>query len=511
MLSADDIATIFNDFEALCCLLKIKTKSGPPIAFKPEVWFEEQRRFHESRTGRDVVLKARQVGFSTLELARDLQFALCNPGTNTMVVGAERDASNKLFLQLRTMYYGLRDYGIAPETKYDNVRELYFPALDSSVQVLESGSSESSAEKKGRSGTVHRLHSTETAFYQYGTTTMGALLNCVPPTGEVVIESTPNGAQGMFYDLCQMAMAGRGEYTFHFWPWLIHREYERAPRPGFDPRPRDKHEEKMRAMGATDAQVQWWRDQVDNPMIGLDKAMQEYPLDPISCFKRSGRPFIDGDSIDWMMGMIREPIRTEERASGQLRIYEEPQQGESYVLGADVAEGVGKDKSAATVIKRKTGDVVAYWESPVIDPGDFGVECGKLGRLYNNALIGIERNNHGHAALEALVHRAKYIPDRIYRHSDHKNGWPTNRETRPVLFDDLATAIRERTARTPERVHVVEARTLIWDSDGKPRAQGKTEDNGSKDDGFVSWAIARQVRTRSSRSGNVLYTHIRGL
>jgi hypothetical protein len=402
-------------------------------------------------------------------------------------------------MQLRTMFYGLRDFGIAPSTKYDNVRELYFPALDSSVRVLESGSSETSAEKKGRSGTVHRLHSTETAFYTYGTTTMGALLNCVPPTGEVIIESTPNGAQGMFYDLCQTAMAGRSEYKFHFWPWIVHEEYQRTPRSGFDPRPRDAHESKMREMGAKDAQVQWWRDQVDNPMIGMDKAMQEYPLDPISCFKRSGRPFIDQDALDWLTGLVRDPIRKEIRSGAPLRIHAEPVRGRTYSMGADVSEGVEEDKSAVTVVDDVTGEVAAYWESNLIAPGDFGVECAGIGRIYNNALIGVERNNHGHAANEALVHRANYPHDRIYRHhGDEKYGWPTNPQTRPILFDESA-AIRAKIARSAEHAHASEARTIIWDADGKPRAQGKGTKNGSKDDGFVSWAIAMQVRQRAGR------------
>lgn len=499
-LSPDEIAVIFNDFEALSGLLKIKTKSGPPILFRPETWFEEQRRFQRDRTGRDVVLKSRQIGFSTLELARDLQFALSNPGTTTLVVGAEKEASNKLFLQLRTMFYGLRDFGIAPRTKYDNVRELYFPSLESSVRVLESGSSESAAEKKGRSGTVHRLHSTETAFYSYGTTTMGALLNCVPPTGEVIIESTPNGAQGMFYDLCQMAMAGNGEYRFHFWPWLVHEEYRRTPRMGFDPRPRDSHEEKMRSMGANDSQIQWWRDQVDNPMVGLDKALQEYPIDAISCFRRSGRPFIDQDALDWLVSLVREPLRKEPRSGGVLRVHAEPDPKKRYSMGADVSEGVDEDKSALTVVDDATGDVVAYWESPIIAPGDFGVECGRIARMYNMALVGIERNNHGHAANEALVNREMYPASRIfYFHGDGKIGWPTTPQTRPILFDELAADIRGRIAVSPEMVHATEARTIIWDKDGKPRAQGKGTKNGSKDDGFISWAIARQVRQSAGK------------
>jgi hypothetical protein len=498
-VSEEDLALLYLDFEAICGLYPIKTKDRGTIDFAPSNWFYEQREFNRTRTGLDLVLKSRQVGFSTLELARDLTFALGNPGTNTLVVGAEKDASDKLFLQLRTMFYGLREHGLAPETKYDNIRELYFPALDSAVRVLESGSSEKAAEKKGRSGTVHRLHSTETAFYEFGTTTMGALLQCVPPNGEIVIESTPNGAQGMFYDLCQMALAGRGQYKLHFWPWTVHAEYQRTPRQPFDPRPRDKVEVQLRGMGATDAQIQWWRDKVEDPMVGLDKALQEYPIDAISCFRRSGRPFLESDAVDWLAKLVRDPVRTDARQGGLLRIHQEPRSDKRYSLGADVSEGVGEDKNAATVVDNESGEVVAYYESDFIAPGDFGVVCAGIGALYNNALVGLERNNHGHAALEALANRAKYPSDRIFRADDEKPGWHTNNATRPVLFDALAQGIRGKTAKSPEHTHAVEARTIIWDKDGKPRAQGKGTKNGSKDDGWISWAIALQVRQRAGR------------
>ena len=110
------------------------------------------------------MLKSRQIGFSTLELVRDLQYALTHPGTQTLIVGQETELANKLFLQLRNIWLSLREQGPMPSTRYDNVRELYFDGLDSSVRVVEAGGSQEAARKKGRSGTIHRLHATEVAL-----------------------------------------------------------------------------------------------------------------------------------------------------------------------------------------------------------------------------------------------------------------------------------------------------------------------------------------------------------
>src|SRR3954468_2027391 len=69
----------FESFEHFCSLIQIRPKTGHAFYFRPETWHTEQKQFQRDRTGRDIVLKGRQVGFSTLELARDLYYALVNP------------------------------------------------------------------------------------------------------------------------------------------------------------------------------------------------------------------------------------------------------------------------------------------------------------------------------------------------------------------------------------------------------------------------------------------------
>src|SRR5690606_18338809 len=48
------------------------------------------------------------------------------------------------------------------------------------LRIIVAGASEAAAEKKGRSGTITRLHLTEVAFYEYAEETLNALLECVP-------------------------------------------------------------------------------------------------------------------------------------------------------------------------------------------------------------------------------------------------------------------------------------------------------------------------------------------
>jgi hypothetical protein len=185
-----------------------------------------------------------------------------------------------------------------------------------------------------------------------------------------------------------------------------------------------------------------------------------------------------------------------------LRIFGRVRSDDEAIIGGDVAEGLGRDECALVVISRKTGAVLATWSSDSIEPGDFGHVMAKVGKLYSGrdgpALLAPERNNAGSATLRALTHEAKYPARRIYEHEDGRDGWPTNTATRPVLFDELRRAIVEGSAPSACAALAAQAKTLIKGEKNKPQALNKESDDGCKDDLFVAWGIAWQVRERPS-------------
>jgi len=502
--------TTFESFEQFCSLIEIRLKSGGRKFFRAEDWHQEQRRFCAERTGRDIVLKPRQVGFSTLELARDLYFAITRSGVDVLVIGHDGLLVEQLFMTLRIFADCLRKVGKLPRTLYSNKREIVFADTGSAVRVVEAGATTVAAEKKGRSGTVHRLHATELAFWGAAAETMGAVLGCVPADGEVVEESTANGVGGLFYADVMAAREGRTGYKLHFFPWYEHAEYRAKPLPNdFDPAVRrgadgkpDQWEARLRQLGCDDAQLAWWRGKVDDPKVGLERALQEFPVDIDTCFRASGAAWLEPAVLDKISGYVREPLRLLPIKIGQqsfdpARIYAEPELGAQYVVFGDVSEGVANDGSAATVLDRKTKRTVATWWSNTIAPGDFGAVMAALGFFYNRALVAPERNNHGHAAIERLtagLPEIKCYPN-LYTGPDERVGWVTNTASRAIMWDELATAIRDGSAHTPDAATLAECRSLIRDTDGKPRARGKStrSKDASRDDRFVSWAGAWQI------------------
>lgn len=507
-------ASVVADMRRFAGLLTIATKSGGYIPFRFDAWNAEQRRYQRERTKRDIVLKPRQIGFSTLELARDVRYALRHKGVQVLICSHDGALCEQMFRDVTRMVADIVKLGIIPAPKNSSVREVVFSHNGSAIRVVEAGMTERVADKRGRSGTIHRLHATEVAFWGAATATFAALLGALSPDGEAVVESTANGASGAFYELAREAMAGRSEWRMHFFAWYDHAEYRRAVPPGFDPSPLDDDERTLREHGCDDEQIAWWRSLLADPARGgRTRIRQEYPIDATSCFALPGGAYLDEESCDWLAGHVSAPAERvpivvthvvdgvmQTKRLGDLLVWQRASPGASYVVGADVSEGVAGDESALDVLERRTGRTVATYASNTIEPGDFGLVLAFAGRRYGLALIAPERNNHGHTVLRTLSaeHTSVTPYPRIYEARDGRPGWLTSSATRPPLFDDLAQAVRDRATMSPDAAFAMQSRTLVRGQGGKPAASGKGTVGGARDDRWIARAIAWQLRQRTS-------------
>jgi phage FluMu gp28-like protein len=119
---------------------------------------------------------------------------------------------------------------------------------------------------------------------------------------DVVLESTPNGAQGYFYQLCMEAMSGQGVWTLHFYPWWWDDAYQ-IKSDGKYLIYTDEEHELCKKHNLTQEQIRWRR----NKILELkDKFKQEYPEDAITCFLTSGNSYF-GD----MTGVFTAPMKVE--------------------------------------------------------------------------------------------------------------------------------------------------------------------------------------------------------
>jgi hypothetical protein len=124
-----------------------------------------------------------------------------------------------------------------------------------------------------------------------------------------------------------------------------------------------------------------------------------------------------------------------------LEVYMLPQMGRSYVIGADPAEGnPTSDDSALTVLDRDSGEEVASLAGK-LQPSMLASYIDVAGQWYNNSVVLVERNNHGHAVLLWLREHSQLW--RLLGH-DGQEGWLSNAKGKALLYDTTADAFRER-------------------------------------------------------------------
>ncbi len=475
-----------TSFEAFCGGIDIVTKSGErtKLDLNPI-----QRRYCAARTPRDIVLKPRQIGFTTLELARDVWTLLTRPGARVVVVVQSLTGHGplkQLSGALRVMFESLRNEGLEIRFRTESLAEWVLADGDGSLRIVEAGASEAAAEKKGRSGTITRLHLTETAFYEYADETLNALLECVPSAdfgSEIVVESTPNGAGGWYFEQYVSATKGDNGYRAHFFPWFDQAEYGTPLEPGETIEPRTERETELFAKhGISPEQLKWYRAKLAAKTADLTD--QEYPTDSERCFLVSGRGFFDKAITAALMSQTREPIRVE--LAGALRIWEMPRAGASYVVVADPSEGTGGDPGAAIVFDRQGKHVATVHGQ--FQPWPFGELLVKTALMYNGATVVIERNNHGHAVIQSVLAGQKYPQERVYRAPDGKFGWLTNEVARSSALDALEEAHRTGFWVSPDARVVAEQRTFVVTKHGKAEAS-----RGSHDDLILASAIGWDV------------------
>lgn len=475
------------DFRRFAALLEISTKSGARIPFTLNAI---QKLYCSTATQRDVILKPRQIGFTTLILALDVYKFLTVRGARVVIVCQSMTGNGPvktLSSTIKRFFACIRRAGIALDFSTETNNEWALKERDASLRIIVAGASEASAAKVGRSGTVTHLHCTEQSFWEFADETLNALLECVPSPehgSSIIIESTPNGAAGYFYRQCKAAQSGASGYKLHFYPWHAAAEYAVALDPGEVITPVNDLERLLVSKGVTPEQLKWYRRKVAEN--GQDRTDQEYPSDPETCFLTTGRGFFDQAVTARMLEQVTGAAEVRDR--DRIFIWKKPVPGRGYVIAADPSEGGGGDPSGCVILDWETGEHVATVLGQYT-PFQLAEALVPLGHEYNTALIAPERNNHGHSLILALSQLGYPC---IYAFDDEKLGWPTNPVTRPTMLDELEAAHRGGHFVSPDRNVLGQMKTFVVNANGKPEAAP-----GEKDDLVMATAIGWAVRSRA--------------
>lgn len=504
------------------------------------------RQALENRPMRQDVLKARQLGFSTLIAGIVFLVACFRKNTRCIIMADIEEHASNIFEIYQNFYINLdrslpnyeeiREYeeenpnSIHPASlKPETARKRSGKRLDwkngSSIQVIVVG------ENAGRSGSYTIVHSSETAFQAYLRKTNRSLFKTVSinnPKSMIFIETTANG----FNDYKKMwdeHVSKEGVFNALFVPWYKNPDYTYPLKNGKLPhleswiyRKWKQHPE------ITEEQIMWYwiRYSEDLDEEGM---LQEYPWDASDAFISSGKSIFDQKSLSERLDYLMElgtywengtfdysynvsgdgktievkDINFVSTNGGNWKIFKKPNLNTHYVVLCDPTKGFNHDFSAIQVIEQNSGEQCAvYNQKANLEDVAYQIHC--VAKYYNSALISVE-NNTGLVIIDMLTKMGDI--DNLYVDQNligqdfsesyaRKFGHNTNVATRDVYIANFEQAFRRNPSiiNDIETLQQMESFQLVQMKNGRLKAMGNS--TMVHDDLVMAYAPFWTVRTQ---------------
>lgn len=286
------------------------------VRFRPN---RAQRIRYIQRHNRDLILKARQLGFTTFEMIDALDDCLFTENFKAGCIAHTLDDAKSIFRdKIKFAYEHLsdvwmtifRELGLAFPVPLSDRGEGYEFSNGSKIRVSTGY----------RGGTLQRLHVSEFGkicrkYPEKAEEIVSGAFEAVPLDGQITIESTAEGRQGRFFEYSQeaellaqqRAKLTELDFKFHFFPWWEEPDYAMSPKgitiPDKAKQYFDKLEQQI-GQPITPAQRAWY---IKKEKVLKDKMKREYPSTPKEAFEQA----IEGAYFTDEMALIR--------ARGQIR------------------------------------------------------------------------------------------------------------------------------------------------------------------------------------------------
>lgn len=399
----------------------------------------------------NVVVKARQLGLSTLTAAYASWLALFHKDKNILIIATKLAVAQNFIKKVKVLIKSLPSWLILPEIVADNKQSIEF-SHGSSIKAIPT------SDDAGRSEALTLLIIDEAAFVRNFDELWMGLYPTLSTGGRAIVLSTPNGVGGQYHKLYTDALEDLNDFNAITLPWNVHPE-------------RDDDWFKKETMNMTRRQI-----------------AQELNCD----FASSGETFLTNEDIEWVSNMIQAPIMREGPARN-VWIWKQPLSAHQYIVSADIARGDAKDFSTFHIIDTATAEVVAEYKGK-IPPDRFAQVLYDWGVKYNNALMVPENNSFGYATILKLKElkypklyyrnrKSVYIGAYTPNYDSDKAGFDTQRKSRSQILTKLEEVLRNKQLKIYSSRLYDELKTFVW-KNNKPQAM-----KGYNDDLVMSLAI----------------------
>lgn len=419
----------------------------------------------------NIILKARQLGISTLTSAYATWLLMFHDNKTVLIIANKAKVANSMINKISTIYKNLPRW-LQKIVQNENGK---LPVDSKTKLTFINGSTveaTSATEDAGRSDALSLLIWDECAIVKENLAReiWTAASNTLATGGDCIILSTPKGVGNQFHDLWVDAESGDNEFHTIRLPWSVHPERD-----------------------------QIYRDNEDKK-LGKKRASQENDCS----FLTSGDSVIDLEIIEaHRKKNACDPI--EKRYAGKFWIWKYPEANHKYIVSVDVSRGDSEDKSAFHIWDIETLEQVGEYVG-LIDPYDLGTWTVNVALEYNSALLVIENNGLGYAAIEGALHRrygnlyysgkagtkadiGKRVKNLLKSNDDKVPGFSNTMITRPLMINKMERFFREEAVIVHSNRLLNELLTFIYKKGGKAEAI-----SGKRDDLTLSAAIGLYVR-----------------
>jgi len=406
----------------------------------------------------NIILKARQLGISTITAGYITWLMLFHRDKNILVVATKFGTASNLVKKVKSIIKRVPDWLKIAEITTDNRTSF---ELSNGSQIKASSTSGDA----GRSEALSLLVIDEAAHVEGLEELWAGLYPTLSTGGRCIALSTPNGVGNWFHKIYTEAELEENEFFHTSLPWDVHPD-------------RDQN---------------WFERETKN--MSRREIAQELECN----FNTSGETVIHPDDIAWVGQTAKDP----EYRTGFDRnfwIWQKYDPSGQYLLAADVARGDGEDHSTFHIMRTDTMELVAeYQGKPTLD--QYSNILYQAGHEYGNCLLVVENIGVGISVLEKLVdleypniyYSIKSTHEYVeqYRAESMNNsvlGFTTSTKTRPIIVAKLEEFIRNKLITIYSQRTLKEITTFIW-YNGKPQAM-----RGYNDDLVMALAIACWVR-----------------
>jgi hypothetical protein len=348
----------------------------------------------------NIALKYRQAGVSTVTAAwssKKLVFAKKNSPEKVLIIANKLDTAVEVANKIR----GFTDQwpswvGVGFSSEKNSQRHF---KLTNGCEVKAVATSKDAL--RGYTPTI--LIFDEAAYIEADGDFWAACMASLSTGGKVIVVSTPNGYDPIYYEIYDQALKGMNEFKVSEMVWwkdpryakdlslvnvkdIIHYYLNRNEYPNVEIveyNNKEKNFDEIRELISQGYKPNssWYESMVKKLKYDKRKVNQE-----LECaFLGSGDNVFDTDMLeDLRVNMVKDaPTKM---MGGGLWIWKEPEMGKKYIMGVDVSRGDSEDFSTFQIVDFDTREQVAEYVGK-LPPDTLAEICYKWGNMYNAFIV----------------------------------------------------------------------------------------------------------------------------